>query len=59
MAPYQSDAQRKYFHANVGKKKGITPKLVDEFDKASKGMDLPEKKEPNEMTLHMALGKKK
>ncbi len=40
--PYKSDAQRGFFHANEGKK-GITKKVVDEFDQASKGMKLPAK----------------
>lgn len=39
--PYKSDAQRGFFHANEGKKKGITKKVVAEFDKESKGMKLP------------------
>lgn len=39
--PYVSDAQRRYFHA--AKARGdISAKTVHEFDKASKGMDLPE-----------------
>ncbi len=41
--PYKSDAQRGFFHANEGKKKGITKKVVDEFDAASKGLKLPKK----------------
>lgn len=40
--PYKSDAQRKFFHANVGKK-GITKSMVAEYDSASKGMSLPKK----------------
>lgn len=42
MAPYISDKQRRYFHyaEKAGK---IKPSTVKEFDKASKGMDLPEK----------------
>ena len=40
--PYKSDAQRKFFHTNTAKKKGITGAVVKEFDKASKGMKLPE-----------------
>lgn len=40
--PYKSDAQRGFFHANVGKK-GITKKVVEEFDRASKGKKLPER----------------
>lgn len=41
--PYVSDKQRKYFHyaESVGK---IAPKVVKEFDKASKGKKLPEYK---------------
>lgn len=38
--PYASDQQRKFFHANVGKK-GITKAMVNEFDQASKGKHLP------------------
>jgi hypothetical protein len=41
--PYASDAQRRFFHANEGKKKGITKKVVEEYDQASKGKDLPER----------------
>lgn len=39
--PYVSDAQRRYFHA-ASKRGDISAKTVHEFDKASKGMDLPE-----------------
>ena len=42
--PYKSDAQRKFFHTDTARKAGITPSEVKEFDKASKGMDLPKKK---------------
>jgi hypothetical protein len=41
--PYKSDAQRKYFH--YLESKGKMPKsTVDEWDEASRGMDLPEHK---------------
>lgn len=42
MAPFRSEAQRKYMNwaAENGKIKQST---VDEFNKASKGMHLPEK----------------
>jgi hypothetical protein len=43
MSPYKSLKQAAYFHANVGKKKGITPKVVAEFDEASVGKVLPKK----------------
>lgn len=41
MSPYVSDAQRKKFHALLTDGK-ISQKVVDEFDEASKGKDLPE-----------------
>ena len=42
--PYSSDAQRKYFNVNRDKleAQGVD---VDEWNEASKGKDLPEKKE--------------
>jgi hypothetical protein len=40
--PYSSDAQRKFFHTDTAKKAGITGDEVKEFDKASKGKELPE-----------------
>ena len=40
--PYKSDAQRGKFHM-LEKEGKISKKTVDEFDKASKGMKLPEK----------------
>lgn len=40
--PYKSDAQRRKFHELLKQGK-IYKKTVDEFDKASKGADLPEK----------------
>lgn len=42
MAPYASDAQRKKFHVLEEEGK-IRPKVVKEFDEASKGKKLPEK----------------
>lgn len=43
--PYRSDAQRKYFHAAEARGE-IKPSVVSEFDKASKGMKLPEYVKP-------------
>ena len=40
--PYKSDAQRKKFHALLAQGK-ISPKVVKEFDQASKGLGLPKK----------------
>lgn len=40
--PYKSDAQRRKFHAML-KRGEISKKTVDEFDSASKGMNLPER----------------
>jgi hypothetical protein len=42
--PYKSDAQRRFFHTDSAKKAGITEDEVKEFDQASKGKKLPEKK---------------
>ena len=41
--PYKSDAQRKWFHTEAARKKGITQDMVDEYDKESEGKMLPEK----------------
>jgi hypothetical protein len=38
--PYKSDAQRRKFHAMEARGE-ISPKVVAEFDRHSKGMDLP------------------
>lgn len=40
--PYKSDQQRKFFHAAAARGE-ISPKVVKEFDKASKGKKLPKK----------------
>lgn len=41
MAPYRSEAQRRFFH--LAERKGkIKPSIVKEFDESSKGIDLPE-----------------
>ena len=44
--PYVSGAQRKYFNANRGKleRQGVS---VDEWNAASKGKKLPERKRPS------------
>ena len=39
--PYKSKAQERYFHYAESSGK-IAPKVVKEFDKASKGKSLPE-----------------
>lgn len=43
---YKSKAQQRFFHTASARKKGITPQMVEEFDSASKGMMMPEKKMP-------------
>lgn len=40
--PYKSNKQRKFFHA-AEERGEMSPKVVKEFDKASKGKKLPEK----------------
>lgn len=47
--PYASQAQQRFFHSAGAKKAGITDKEVAEFDSASKGMKLPEKKKDSPM----------
>lgn len=39
--PYESEAQRRYFHVAESKGK-IAEKVVKEFDRMSKGKSLPE-----------------
>ena len=41
MAPYVSDAQRRFFHSPGAKRAGISKATVKEFDQASKGRKLP------------------
>lgn len=53
MTPYQSEAQRKFFHTARAKKQGITPAMVKEFDKASKGRNLPERINKNNDPMNM------
>lgn len=45
--PFKSDKQRKFFHTQTALDKGIKPSTVKEFDKASKGMELPKTTVPN------------
>ena len=40
--PYKSKAQQGYLHA-AAERGDISPKVVKEFDKASKGLKLPER----------------
>jgi hypothetical protein len=42
--PYKSDAQRRFFHSPGAKKAGISKKTVEEYDNASRGKELPERK---------------
>jgi hypothetical protein len=43
--PYKSDAQRRFFHANADelRRQGVD---VSEWDRASKGRDVPERVHP-------------
>lgn len=43
--PYKSDAQRRWAHSPAGKK-ALGAAKVKEYDRASKGKDLPERKAP-------------
>jgi len=44
--PYKSDAQRRFFHTDTAKRKGITPAMVKEFDEASVGKKLTKRRKP-------------
>lgn len=44
--PYKSLKQAAFFHSPGAEKAGIKKTTVKEFDKASKGKKLPEKKSP-------------
>lgn len=48
--PYQSDAQRRWAHTDAGEKALGGPSKVAEWDRASKGMKLPERKSTVAMT---------
>lgn len=52
--PYVSDKQRRFFHTDTARKKGIKPEVVEEFDEASKGMKMPEHAMPKteDMPMH-------
>jgi len=50
--PYKSDAQRKYFHAAMVRGE-ISPSTVKEYDQASKGKSLPDKKDRFSRTKKM------
>lgn len=43
--PYKSQAQERFFHSAGAKKAGISLATVKEFDKASKGVELPKRKD--------------
>ncbi len=51
--PYRSQAQRRLFHSPMAKRKGISAKVVKEFDDASR-----EKKLPKRSLKHTRLPKK-
>lgn len=53
--PYQSEAQRRFFHSSGGRKAGITPAMVKEWDEASRGKDLPERAEKSAALLSLLI----
>ncbi len=61
--PYKSEAQRKFFHTDTARRKGITAKVVKEFDKATGGRKLPirvkGKNHPMELLKRGMQGKKR
>lgn len=55
--PYDSDAQRKKFHV-LQKQGKMKKKVVEEFDRESKGMDLPEHAPSRDTPVRRARRKK-
>jgi len=55
--PYKSEAQRRFFHSDGARKVGITPAMVEEYDEASRGLDLPDKTEKKANVVAWQLGK--
>lgn len=43
--PYVSEKQRRFFHTDTARKQGITPSMVHEWDRESKGLARPEEAE--------------
>jgi hypothetical protein len=41
--PYKSDAQRRFFHTETARRKGISAATVQEYDAASRGRSLPKR----------------
>lgn len=56
--PYSSDSQRRFFHSSGAKKAGISSETINEYDKTSKGMKLPEKVERFKKLKHKLKGNK-
>jgi hypothetical protein len=52
--PYESEAQRRWAHTPAGKKALGGEAAVHEWDTASKGKRLPERKEPSYSSAHKA-----
>ena len=55
MSPYKSDAQRRYFNVNRAKleKQGVD---VDEWNRASKGDDVPDRASPEKRRFRQRAG---
>lgn len=52
--PYKSDAQRRWAHTESGKKALGGEAKVREWDRESKGRDLPERKGENHRPKHLS-----
>lgn len=55
--PYSSEAQRRYFHAAQARGE-ISPQVVSEYDKMSKGKKLPERLHPSKQKNKFAKTRK-
>lgn len=49
--PYTSERQRRFFHTETARAKGITPEMVAEYDAATKGRTLPKTAQLHESFL--------
>ena len=54
--PYESEKERRFFHTKTAKKKGITSKMVKEYDNASKGKKLPMRARKKKGSLSSTFG---
>lgn len=55
---YASEAQRRFFHTATARKVGLTKEQVAEYDKASAGLELPDRVTPKSSRAHRRFGQR-